>query len=525
MEPPFLNAPERLWWLLLLPVLYWLALPPRPQRQTLTAHLPQWLLAQARLRRRPPRFRRWRFVLLALAVVGAVLAAAGPALPGAAGPTRLCVVVDSGASMAHRVGDRTAAEIATATVRDGLAAVPPHVDLVVVTAGGAVQRRHGAAARAFADPLVPAGASVDLAAVAAAASRAADTAVWTLTDGQSPPLPEEGALTLCGAGGDNAAIAAIDVVDAWPLPELRLLVTLQSRARAPWRGQVSVLGAVEAAGPFAVEMQPDERRVAELPLRRTVAGGALTVELRMPGDVLPLDDRLTLTLPPLPLPTIALLGDRTLPVVRAAVAALAQEVGGKVVEGEDLQRAGFLLVEGGIADLTPGATRALAFGCRASAAGAPRVWPSPTVVDWDRQSAWTAGLDLSELEVTHALHGILPAGQPLLWGAGPGGERLPLAVVVPGDQTSVHFAFRLQDSNLALLPAFPQLLRRAFVGSFGIAHAIQPPGPPVPTTETDLRHLAKGGRPLPRFGSPAQELGGWCLLAALLALAIRAYVR
>lgn len=525
MEPPFLTAPERLWWLILLPVLYWLALPPRPRRETLTAHLPQWLAAAARLRRRPPRFRRWRFLLLVLAVVGAVLAATGPSLPGTVGPSRLCVVVDSSASMAHRVGDRTAADAAIAALRTGLMNVPPHVEIVVVIAGGGVARRHGAAARAFADPLQPAGAAVDLAAVVAAAGSEPDTAVWTITDGQSPPLPEASALTLCGASGDNAAIAAVEVVDAWPLPELRLRVQLQSRSRAPWRGQLQAQGAIDAAGPFAVVLQPEERQVAELPLRRTAAGGALTLELQMPGDVLPLDDRVVLALPPLPLPTIAVLGDRTSPIVRTAVAVLADEVGGKVIEGDELSRAGFLFVEGGVAELPPGATRAIAFGCRSPAAPLPEVWPSPTIVDWDRQSPWTAGLDLSELEVAHALHGILPAGEPLLLGGGPGGERVPLLVAVPGERRALHFAFRLQDSNLALLPAFPQLLRRAFLGSFGAAHRIPAPQLPVPGTESDLRALPAVGRPLPAFGSPARDLGAYCLLAALLALAIRAYVR
>ena len=88
MLPLVLQAPERLWWLLLLPVLFWLAMPPRPRTVVWTAHLPQWVLAQKTLRRRPPRLRGLRFLLLALACVAAVLAHAGLGLRGTPGPQR-----------------------------------------------------------------------------------------------------------------------------------------------------------------------------------------------------------------------------------------------------------------------------------------------------------------------------------------------------------------------------------------------------------------------------------------------------
>jgi hypothetical protein len=48
MELPTLTAPQQLWWLLaVLPLLFWLAQPPRPRRLHLTPHRAQWLLAQA----------------------------------------------------------------------------------------------------------------------------------------------------------------------------------------------------------------------------------------------------------------------------------------------------------------------------------------------------------------------------------------------------------------------------------------------------------------------------------------------
>ena len=55
MELPDLTDPERLWWLLLLPVLYFLARPPFPRRVVSTPHMVQWTRAQERLGRRPVR--------------------------------------------------------------------------------------------------------------------------------------------------------------------------------------------------------------------------------------------------------------------------------------------------------------------------------------------------------------------------------------------------------------------------------------------------------------------------------------
>jgi hypothetical protein len=130
------------------------------------------------------------------------------------------------------------------------------------------------------------------------------------------------------------------------------------------------------------------------------------------------------------------------------------------------------------------------------------------------------------LVVVHALRRSLPDGQPLLWGAVPGAPDEPLAVLVETPQAaSLHFAFRLQDSNLALLPAFPQLLRRAFLRGHRHVGAVAQ-GALLPASESDL--LACGGgadRPLPDFGRPGEDLSPLCLLAALLLLAVRSCLR
>ena len=92
MFPVTFQHPEHLWWLLLLPVLFLLAMPPQPRTVLWTAHLPQWVAAQKVLRRRPPRLRGLRFLLLAIACIAAAGALAEPRLPGQPGPTRLVVL-------------------------------------------------------------------------------------------------------------------------------------------------------------------------------------------------------------------------------------------------------------------------------------------------------------------------------------------------------------------------------------------------------------------------------------------------
>ena len=98
-----LVDPQFLWALLLLPLVWWLSQPPKPQREVLSAHLVQWRLAMRALNRRPPRGSWLRFALLALAIVCATVAAARPFVPGAKGPDKLVVLLDASASMAAAV--------------------------------------------------------------------------------------------------------------------------------------------------------------------------------------------------------------------------------------------------------------------------------------------------------------------------------------------------------------------------------------------------------------------------------------
>ena len=110
--------------------------------------------------------------------------------------------------------------------------------------------------------------------------------------------------------------------------------------------------------------------------------------------------------------------------------------------------------------------------------------------------------------------------------AGPG--ALPLATIRQReDGASVHFAFRLADSNLSLLPAFPQLLRRSFAAAFGVGtEAVLGPQNLLDGAESDLRR--RGGaqaesRPRPEYGRPGTSLVIPLLLLALAALVARVY--
>ena len=529
-----LVHPERWWWLLLLlPLLLVLALPPRPRRVALTAHLPQWRLALEGLRRKPPRTFSWRTLLLLFAGACAASAALGCAIAGTPGPTRLVVALDSSASMARRgAADGTALERARAALARTFAVLPDHVEVTLLRCGGAMLRRHGASARALHDLGVAEGArTVDFVALAAALAAdpaANDTVLWTLTDGQGQTaLPTTGALTFVGAAAANAAVLAVRVADHWPLPELELEVDVIAFAPAATPARLAVRGAVAATPTLELQLQPGVVQTVQWSLRREAKGGELQVEVAMAADPLARDDRWTATLPPLPAPRIAVLqGDEGGPFARIAAEALAREVAGEVVPASSGAAVGLLLVDGGNIAAAPGTARALCFGSRYRGGPAADPWTSVGALDWNRTLPLLHGLDLSELRVDRVHGETVASGEPFLF-AERGGERLPIAVIAAGEErASLHFGFRLQDSNLPLLAAFPQLLRRAFVRCYGAAAELRDPSPPPPAGEQDLHDGAVASdRPLPPFGSPPQPLGGWLMLAGLLALVLRVWLR
>jgi len=523
-----LTEPYWLLALLVLPLLWWLSQPPKPSRDEWTAHLQQWQAALHALRRRPPRGSLWRFVLLALATIAVTLAAARPVVVAAPGVDRLVVLLDGSASMHAIDGDGVSAfDAARARVRAALAEVPEHVEVTVLRCGGELLRRHGRSARALHELGDAGGAlAVDLVALADAAADER-TAVWTVTDGQGQEaLPTTGALTVLSRAGANAAIAAVRVDDAWPLPSLALEVDVVAFAARPAKVVLRATGAVAAR---ELELPPLSAGVVTtvpLVLDRRPEGGVLQLRVELAGDRLPRDDAYSVALPPLPAPRIAALReDDGVPFAAVAADTLAAEVGGEVVPASDGGAVGLLLVDGGLAPLRPGEVRALTFGSRLSADVEPEPWVDVGAVDWAREHELTRGLDLSELRVASAWRGLLPDGVPFLW-ADAGTGRVPLAVVAGDEVRSVHFAFRLQDANLPLLAAFPQLLRRAFVHSYGRAARLSATSAPPPAGEQDLRDPATApDRALPDWAGRDRPLARWCVVAGLLALALRAFVR
>jgi len=155
VELPSLSSPERLWWLVaLLPVLYLLAQPPRPQKTLFTAHAAQWQRALQQLQRRPPRFRALRWLLLSLACIVLAVASAGPVQAGTAGVERVVFLVDGSMSMGARAGSGTTAFLrAVESVRALASRIPAHVEVeTVVARSGSIERLGGPFARAWTNP-------------------------------------------------------------------------------------------------------------------------------------------------------------------------------------------------------------------------------------------------------------------------------------------------------------------------------------------------------------------------------------
>lgn len=523
MELPDLSDPARLWWLLILPLLYLLARPPFPHRIVATAHMAQWLRAQERLGRRRIRFRRLRFLLLVCAFTLAVVAYAGPRLGELSGPIRLTVLLDASASMAAGTELASPWTEAVELVQDQLSVLPEHIEVRLARFGDGVEVFSESRAGIVAGlAMAPGGAGVVAPGELARDLRDPETAVWTFTDSLGPTrAPLIGALTIIGGPADNFGLVAADLQDRWPLPELLVQVEVASYASTDRQVVLAVAGPVQPVADVVLELAAGSRARRGFELRRT-GPGLLRITLEAEGDALGLDNQVAWQLPGPPAPAIAVLADEESgPWIHAAARALAEESGGEVVDGATA--AGFLLVEGGVMEMDPGRRRALYFGTRAADAslGPRSLWLQPVVVDWDRQDPLTSGMDLSDLRIDQALFGILPAGKALIMG-----DRGPLMVVVDGAaRATIHTAFRMSDSNIGLLPAFPQLLRRSLSRAYG--DPARPRALPMllSAAESDLRgeETRPRDRALPVFGHSGTSLSVPLLVLALLALGIRVY--
>lgn len=511
---------QRLWLLGLAVLIVLLALPPRPQREVLTAHLPQWLRALQRQKRAPLRYPWLAMLLLLAAFLAAVVAASRPRWPARPGPTKLRVVVDASASLLAEPPTSApgphAWDALTRAMAAGLARLPAHVraQTEIVRCAGAVTFLRADAA--LGEP-APRALGMDLARVAAGAA-ASDTATWTLTDGRAG-VPSLGALTVVGEPADNAGVVALRVDDRWPLPDVEVEVDVLCAGAARELG-VSVRSAdavlAEPAAPQRCALAAGGRHTLRWSLRRG-AGGEVILALDDNDDALELDDAVAFTLPPPPAPRIAVQSDSDAPVLRIAAQSLAGETGGEVVPATTPDaRVSFVLVEGGAqraadwADL-PGITfGTVLLGDRAEPAPPALVGQA---IEWNREHALTAGLDFSELRIARLSAAV--TGEQLL-------AHAQTSVAARG-QRAVHFAFRLADSNLWQLPAFPQLLRRCYAAAHAeTAQVRYAANNLLDAEESELRHVSPvADRPLPAFGAPAVDLTRFFALAALVFLAAR----
>ena len=337
--------------------------------------------------------------------------------------------------------------------------------------------------------------------------------------------PENGALSLVGRAAPNRAITALAVDDGWPLPEITVRLEVRAFGGATPPGDLVVEGGVEVGAQVREETGPGAFAVT-IPLRRTT-GGRVTIRLAERGDALARDDSVALSVPPPPAPDIALLkeSDDSSLWIQLAADALAEISGGRVVRGDGVEKAGFLLAEGGAMALPEG--RALTFGTALGGRPATRadLIEQPVVVDWDRAHDLTRGLDFSELRISSCLRpDLLPPGARTLVS----GEAGPLVVAVEdGVRRSVHTAFRLADSNLPTLAACPQLLRRTYVWAYGAAAtAWIDPANLLSAAESELARAAPSetSRSLPTFGTEGFGLAVPLLCLGFLALLLRLYV-
>lgn len=523
-----LTRPEALFALGLAPLLWWLSRPPRPRRRIDTAHLPQWRAALVRLHRREVRFRRLRFWLLLAAFVAVVLAAAAPRTPAVAGPRVLAVLLDASASMtAQEPGGGGAFELARELVATRLRELPPDLDVRLLTQGPRGDAPHvlrgrphelAAIVRDASPP--PAAGRLDLAAVAGALA-SPEVAVWTVTDGRGPAeLPAVGALDLVGAADlANRAVTTLRIDDRWPLPEIAIEVevsTFPPRAEAP---EPRLEGPLVPTATLVKPVAPGRWRIA---IDATRGGGGVA-RLTLPpdpSDALPADDAVAFEVAAPPEPVVGIL--RAHPADGAdwvgRVGGLLADLGsGHTIEAAEGDPVDVLLVDGG--RLAAALPRGWTFGT-AFAGAADR--HAPAVAGWRRDHPLTRDLDLSELVVRRAVGAAaLPPGEALI--DGPDG---PLAVAVEhGAGRSLHLAFRLEDSNLPLLAALPQLARRAFVWLHG--GRLEPRrDPTLDAREADLRRAAGvAERPLPALGRDGTGLSVPLLLLAMVLLALRANAR
>jgi len=533
-----LTRPSALLLLALIPLLWWLAIPPRPRVAHATAHLSLWEVALRRLGRQSERFRHLRFWLLATALAAVAMAAAGPFVRGRVGPDVLAFVIDNSASMGAREPDgRPTLDHVIDRIRRVVPSLPSGVRLrwgfLGVDGEPVVGRGRAPDLLEALDGVQPVrGRALDLSRVSAAlaASEHPEIAVWTWTDarGAAWSLDDGGAVEWVGADAlPNAGWLRVAVEDSWPLPSIRFVGEFAWSGGASRPGVAVEGDALDGVEIAAVEeLSADRARITIRASRRR--GGEVSLRFTAPGggspwsDALSGDDVVPVAIAP---PGASRIGVRRggsgspSTWIERSAGLLAELTGGSVVPagpGEEVDL--LLLEEGALAAPVP---RSCTFGTAFGGSAAPSAGLPPVLVDWDRRHPLTAGIDLSELTVRRKAGVQLPEGEVLI-----AGDAGPLAVARDGPGgRSVHFGFGLEDSNLPYLAAFPQLLRRVLTWISGIeTRPLE-----IYRGDTDevrlVRDESSVRRPLPDLATPDRSLVGLFMLLALASLAVRSHLR
>ncbi len=349
-------AAHALWGLLLLVVPALLHLV-RPRPRTLRTTTLAFFAALHRTTRDAPWLRllkRLLALLLSLLAVALIVAAlARPILaPPSAAAHSVVILVDRSASMAARDGDgRSRLAVALGDARARLAALPAGTAVAVVAHDAradivcAPTVDHGAALRALSALAVrpvagdPAARAAALALAGQLAASAVPAQVWDASD--QPALPGADrqlppGVTLIGRSvalsrALNAGITAADLRRR-PLEPSQIEVFVQVEAVLP-PGTTAAAELTAAIDGTTVTLRalsfsadatgrcPVQR--LSIPLDRPV-GALLSLDLRLPGDVLDLDDRVELLLPRQERLHVLLVGSSPDPFVSIALAGLAE---------------------------------------------------------------------------------------------------------------------------------------------------------------------------------------------------------
>ncbi len=356
---------------------------------------------------------------------------------------------------------------------------------------------------------------LDLAAAAAAALPPRSVEVLLVSDGafaavlELPPSLARASLAFVGVGetAGNAGIVGVDVA-ADLAGTSRVFVRVANPGPAPVSRTLSLLRDGKLLD--AAEVRVGARSVESAAFDLSAFGpGPFALRLE-PEDALPADDRAFFTLPRDTArrilvvtegnPFLARLRDLhpRIEVYAVKPADLGPETGAEV--------GGFHLVifDGRVpAGAAPGEGRlpasALYLDCTPPGKDVTLGPPvkNPSLVDWDRRDPLNRGVDWSRVLVARASPLAAAPGARVLLEATEG----PLLVRLPGPGVRLVAGFRIEDTNLALRPAFPILFanlveeayRRAGGGRGGYLPAGEPLARPLPPGVEGARIRTPGG--------------------------------